>query len=173
MATSPANVLEACRDTGSIETICPSRLPVATRPFRVSSFRGGGGQRVFSAESGGPYPGLVRRNAPPGLVHLVLHAGDLAEAFPFPYPTPGSEPSAVGRHRTEPVPLGTPRWGGRDGSLVLAPSFTVGGIDGDHLIFRWREDDTEYAVSLHAWKPVVEVSATLRSVVESISAGRD
>src|ERR687895_1497086 len=43
--------------------------------------------------------------------------------------------------------------------------------DGDHLIFRWQNDDTEYAVSLQAWKPVVEASATLRSVVESISAG--
>jgi hypothetical protein len=140
MGTSPSNVLQACRDAGSIETICPSRLPVAKRPFRVSSFRGGGGQLVFSAESGGPYPGVVRRNSPPGLVHLVLQAGDLSEAFPFPYPTPGSEqtPSAVGRRRTEALLLEIPPWGERDGTLVLAPSFPVGGMDGDHLIFRWQ-----------------------------------
>jgi hypothetical protein len=56
----------------------------------------------------------------------------------------------------------------RDSTLVLAPSFPVGGVDGDHLILRWQNDDTEYAVSLQAWKPVVEASATLRSVVESI-----
>jgi hypothetical protein len=172
MEASPSNVVEACRGARSIESICPSRLPVATRPFRVSTFRGGGGQQVFSAESGGPYPGLVRRNAPPGLVHLVLQAGDLSDAFPFPYPTPGSErtPTAVGRHRTEALLLETPRWGGRDGTLVLAPSFPGGGIDGDHLIFRWRHDDVEYAVSLHAWGPLEEASATIRSIVGSIPA---
>jgi hypothetical protein len=64
-------------------------------------------------------------------------------------------------------------WGTRDGTLVLAPSFPVGGIDGDHLIFRWQQDDTEYAVSLHAWKPLEGASATLRSIVESIPGGGD
>lgn len=52
--------------------------------------------------------------------------------------------------------------------MVLAPSFPTGGIDGDHVIFRWSEDDAEYAVSIHAWDPLSDSIEMLRSVIASI-----
>jgi hypothetical protein len=51
--------------------------------------------------------------------------------------------------------------------LVLAPPFPVGGIDGDHLVFRWEDSELQYAISLHAWLPLAEVEATLKAIVVS------
>jgi hypothetical protein len=45
-----------------------------------------------------------------------------------------------------------------------------GGIEGDHLVFRWIEGDTAYSISLHVWKPIAQSFDALKSVVESIIA---
>jgi hypothetical protein len=72
------------------------------------------------------------------------------------------------RKRSEPLLLGAFTWGGKEGEVALAPSFPAGGIEGDHLIFRWIEADTAYSISLHAWKPAAESLESLRAVVASL-----
>jgi hypothetical protein len=62
-------------------------------------------------------------------------------------------------------------WSGRRGTLLRAAPYPRGGIHGDHLVFRWREGRREYAVSLHAWKPLRETVATLDAIVTSLPAG--
>jgi hypothetical protein len=66
--------------------------------------------------------------------------------------------------------LGDYVWGGTDGTLVLAPIFPLGGVDGDHLIYRWDRDGVEYSISLHAWTPLAETMATLHAIVETSKA---
>jgi hypothetical protein len=106
------------------------------------------------------------------LIHVVAKAGDLRDGFYFPLPAADSEvtvsPGPTPPERNEPILLGAPTWDDRVGTLVLAPSFPAGGIDGDHIIFKWNDDGTDYAVSMHTWRPMAETEATLRSLVESI-----
>jgi hypothetical protein len=120
--------------------------------------------------------------APGGIVHVVLYAGKLGgpkgthsgpsdSAFAFDWPK-NHRASAIRNgllreKRTEAVFLGRFRWAGRSGSLVLAPPEELGGIVGDHIVFRWREGNVEYALSLHAWEPFIEAVASLRAVTES------
>jgi hypothetical protein len=66
------------------------------------------------------------------------------------------------------VDLGDARWNGRSGRLVLAPPYPRGGINGNHLLFRWREGGTRYQLSLHAWEPLTETVAALRAIVGSL-----
>lgn len=99
----------------------------------------------------------------------MLTAGDLAEAFPFRFPGPESEPVELPRHYADvPVPLGEHTWGTKAGALMLAPAFPIGGQIGGHLNFVWSADGTDYAISLHAWRPLSTAIATLRGIVGSI-----
>src|SRR5918996_5974124 len=97
---------------------------------------------------------------------VVLHL-DYSTATLIDASQRGADGEVLMFHFAEQDPL-LPVYGDLTGDLDAAARG-----DGDHLIFRWQNDDTEYAVSLQAWKPVGEASATLRSVVESISAGGD
>jgi hypothetical protein len=97
--------------------------------------------------------GIERVGAPGGIVHVVLYAGKLGgpkgthsgpsdSAFAFDWPK-NHRASAIRNgllreKRTEAVFLGRFRWAGRSGSLVLAPPEELGGIVGDHIVFRWR-----------------------------------
>jgi hypothetical protein len=68
--------------------------------------------------------------------------------------------------------LGRATWAGRRGELLLAPPFPRGGIEANHLVFRWRDGDAARRVSLHGWEPFTEVRPVLRAVVESIPKSR-
>lgn len=79
------------------------------------------------------------------------------------YPSPGSGRVPEG------IFLGTARWNGRTGRLVLVPPFEVAAsIDGDHLMFLWSEAEQDFALSLHAWEPFMETVTTLQEVVDSL-----
>jgi hypothetical protein len=80
-------------------------------------------------------------------------------------------PERLGRRSQEAQRALAPRRvyvGGKEGEVALAPSFPAGGIEGDHLIFRWIEADTAYSISLHAWEPGAESLESLRAVVVSL-----
>jgi hypothetical protein len=127
--------------------------------------------RVVEFAANAPYPSIGRRNSPPRFAHVVLKGGDLTKAFYFEWPSGPTVPvaGALEGDRQTPLLLETQSWAGRQGTLVLAPAFPAGGVDGDHLVYRWEEGDQEYALSLHAWKPLDECVATLRVLVESVT----
>jgi hypothetical protein len=126
---------------------------------------------VVEFAANAPYARIGRRNAPPRFAHVILKGGDLTKAFYFEWPSGPIVPvaDALGEDRQTPLLLQMPSWAGAPGTLVLAPSFPAGGVDGDHLIYRWHDGETEYALSLHAWKPLEECVATLRVLVESVT----
>jgi hypothetical protein len=159
-----------CRRLGPLRPACPRSIPrVEVSQERARAFRSGRAHFVFFSEWSGPYPGVSRKNAPPRFVHLVVHAGDLEQALPFHWPQESMRvPDPIPTKRREPVLLDHVTWSDKGGDLVLAPSFPSGGLDGDHVIFRWGEDGDEYAVSLHAWAPLDDTIATLKAVVASI-----
>jgi hypothetical protein len=64
--------------------------------------------------------------------------------------------------------FGPTTWGGRRGALLLAPPYPRGGIESNHLLFRWLNGGVDYEVSVHGWEPFTEVAPVLRAVVESI-----
>lgn len=168
LTAMPHQMMGRCREEESLKRACPTKVP-RTKP---GTFQHVTAPRrnwpVFSAEWNAPYPKLTERNAPPRSAHLVVHA-EHRHMFPFQWPSKTVSPdTGVKDKRKEPLLLDTPAWAGLQGSLVLAPSFPWGGIDGDHLVFRWEEESRSYAVSLHAWKPLGESTATLKAVVESI-----
>jgi hypothetical protein len=51
--------------------------------------------------------------------------------------------------------------------MFVAPSYLRGGQLGNHVVFRWKAGNTEYLVSLHAWKPLDTARATLAAIVRS------
>jgi hypothetical protein len=66
------------------------------------------------------------------------------------------------------VSFGRVRWAGREGLLSLAPSFPTGGFLANHLNFVWREHGVQHTLSLHAWEPLTEAAALLRTMVERL-----
>jgi hypothetical protein len=109
---------------------------------------------------------------PPVWSHIAIYVGNLAKAFPFRYPTRGPRLTDVdglfARSRSDAIFLGSYTWGGKHGSVVLAPGYPSGGEHGNHLIFRWRQSGLACAVGLHGWEPLRQALATLRLIVRSI-----
>lgn len=109
---------------------------------------------------------------PPVWSHVVAQAGDLSHAFPFQYPVGGRRVTHLdglfARRRSRAVYIGAFTWGGRRGTVVLAPDYPAGGEQGNHLIFRWRSGATDLALGLHGWEPLSQTLATLRQMVISI-----
>jgi hypothetical protein len=101
------------------------------------------------------------------MVHLLLVAGTVKTVFPVGV---HGEPrdGLMRTKRRAGLDLGSVRWSGRSGRLILAPPFPLGGIDGNHVIFRWRQDEMDYRLSLHAWEPFTESVATLRAIIGSL-----
>jgi hypothetical protein len=172
MLAIPRPILEKCVDVGVLETVCPSEMPqVIDKGRRSKAFRTEGSS-IFFAEWSAPYPGLSRRNAPPRFAHLNVIASPVDDPLGFRWPTRATtgleDLDNSPKKRSEPLLLGAFTWGGKEGEVALAPSFPAGGIEGDHLIFRWIEADTAYSISLHAWKPAAESLESLRAVVVSL-----
>jgi hypothetical protein len=168
----PPRLREKCLRVEVLSARCPAEVPATETRYRVRELEyGTDSYRVMDFESNAPYPKIGRRNAPPRFAHVVLKGGDLTKAFYFEWPSGPMVPVAdalEGDRRTA-VLLGSQLWAGSEGTLVLAPAFPAGGVDGDHLVYRWEEGDREYAMSLHAWKPFDECVATLRALVESVA----
>jgi hypothetical protein len=170
MMPIPPKAGELCRSTAGGVLGCPELVPRTETAPRFKAFKPFRDHAVFFAEWSGPYPGIVRRNRPPRFAHLVVQAGDLERGLAFAIPAAGSMQGSggvVARRRSEAISYGQRSWGGKQGLLVLAPSFPHGGIDGDHLMLIWESNGIDHSVSLHAWLPLVEAEATLRKVVMS------
>jgi hypothetical protein len=170
----PQSVLIKCTDVTALSSACPTQMPkVIDERRRARVFRTGASS-VFFAEWSGPYPGLTPRNAPSRFVHINVIVSPLGQPLAFRWPTRRTgdleDLGRVPKKRDEPLLVGAYTWGGRDGEVALAPSFPAGGIEGDHLIFRWIQAETAYSISLHAWEPMGESINGLRAVVESVAA---
>jgi hypothetical protein len=167
----PPRLRETCLRVEVLAAHCPAQVPATETRYRVRELDfGTDSYRVMDFEANAPYPRIVRRNAPPRFAHIVLKGGDLTKAFYFEWPSGPmvSVTDALEGDRQTPLLLETQSWAGRQGTLVLAPAFPAGGVDGDHLVYRWEEGDREYALSLHAWEPLDQCVATLRVLVESV-----
>ncbi len=171
-----AKRLAHCERSALLRPVCPRSVPRVR--FYLShlsvELRGLGGPvlDVFGMESGGEYPGRPRRNRPPRMAHVVAAVGDVAGLSPQAVPR-GDRPErlrdgVMRRTRKEALSFGRVRWAGRDGVLSLAPSFPTGGFLGNHLNFVWREHGMQHTLSLHAWEPLTEAAATLRTMVERL-----
>jgi hypothetical protein len=168
VASTPSDVERKCHETFSDVAVCPRVLPLVDDRYRVRAFDQEG-YVVLDVSSNAPYPRLTRENAPPRFAHVVIKVGDLAEALPFDVPSrPAPLPEVVSDSA---VNVGDFTWGEIRGTLVVAPDFPLGGIDGGHLVFIWSDDDVDVdvAVSLHGWKPLRDAAATLATVVSSIA----
>jgi hypothetical protein len=194
LAPTPVRALRACRRLPIVRRQCPRRLPQAGRGtgLGIQLWVCRRGDRdcptwdAFNFQWGAESPRRPERNRPggnSGVVHLVIYGGDLGgprgfqtkhadSAFPFDWPSQirSLRDRLMNEQRPKALLLLRTIWGGRDGELVLAPRYELGGLMGDHLIFRWRAGQEEYAVGLHAWEPLTEAAASLRSVL--LSAGR-
>lgn len=171
MATPPGPLAE-CRSSPLLRRSCPTRVPAATG-YAARLIERVGTYHTFNFARGAEYP-EPEINRPPRMVHLVVEAASAHRDEPLlPFELANATPvqprdGMVEFERAQGTWFERVRWGGRSGSLVLAPPYPLGGINGDHLIFTWREGKTEYAVGLHAWEPFTETAATLESVIESI-----
>jgi hypothetical protein len=166
LVPTPRKALARCLRVPSLAAACPRRVP------RTANWKAdvrGGQASVFDYGWGGAYEGAPERNRPPRLVHVTLYGGRVDTGFGFPYPRGGRpaevENGALYEQPERAVYFGRATWGARHGTLVLAPGFPLGGQQGGHLIFRWREGGREYALGLHAWEPFVETVATLERLV--------
>jgi hypothetical protein len=167
-------ILRKCTDVANLKVACPTQMPKVNDPrSRARAFRTGRSW-VFFAEWSAPYPGLSTRNAPPRFAHLNVIATPVDHPLAFTWPLRVTatldELENAPKKRGEPLLLGEYRWADRNGEIALAPSFPAGGIEGDHLVFRWVEGDTAYSISLHVWKPIAGSFDALKFVVASIIA---
>ena len=172
----PAQALRRCRRSPVVARACPRQVPEAPYDpaspiYAADAYPGAqAGTRVFSLQWGAEHPGEPELDRPPATAHVVVTAGGRARA-------PASRPATLRdglleeRRRTY-LALGRVTWGGRRGELLLAPPFPRGGIDANHLIFRWTQRDIATQISLHGWEPLTEVEPALRAVVESIGEAR-
>jgi hypothetical protein len=182
---APRPFVAHCRQSAVLRTACPSTVPAVTEPYRARTFsRAPRGEfATFDAQSGALHPDASPENRPPRFAHIVIEAGDLRHAYQtFAYPQSGRPVRVVAgllrssprmRAAREHIPhalfIGEFRWGGRTGTVTLAPPDRyVDSLIAGHFAFRWTQGDRDYVVSLHAWEPAPEALATLRAVVASL-----
>jgi hypothetical protein len=174
MMSLPASAVRACERERLLRPACPRRAPRVPRYVAAAIPRPGLPWETFDLRYRWPY-GSPRQNRPPRFAHVVVEGGDLRRALPFRLPSERHtklNAALVARERSSPLLVGRPRWGGRTGTLVLAPSFDRSStIHGDHLMYVWHAGGVGYVVSLHVWSPPAETVAALESIVESIPRG--
>jgi hypothetical protein len=170
-----ATKLDHCGRSGLLRAACPRVVPRVRAPYLSNlsvELTGRSVLDVFNLERGGEYPRNPERNAPPRMAHVVAVAGNVERLASFrePRDESGNEvrDGLVRRSRSAPLSFGRVRWAGRVGALYLMPSYPHGGMLGNHLVFSWRQDEFPYALSLHAWEPLTESVAALRSMVEGL-----
>ncbi|MDQ3857907.1 MAG: hypothetical protein M3327_05590 [Actinomycetota bacterium] len=167
----PAAALRRCRRSELMRPACPARVPrVSLTGIEAGVYHDFPNRdaHAFNLQWGGEYRGTPELNRPPGMLHLVILAGSrVSSPFALTTPTPIRD-GVIREPRNRGILFPSVRWAGRRGVLVLAPPYGLGGVEGNHLIFRWSEGDTQYALSLHAWEPFRETVATLRRVIASL-----
>jgi hypothetical protein len=172
LTATPGAALRRCRSSALVRPACPLRTPaVPAERLEAHVSRGlpGRGAHAFGLQAGAEYPGRPELNRPPNLLHLVLLAGSLGSKPLYELSEEVRLRDGLLREvRERGLLFGRVRWGGRSGTLVLAPPFPAGGVEGNHLVFRWSRGRDEYALSLHAWEPLQETAATLRAVAQSV-----
>lgn len=174
MMRTPSVPLAKCRSSTLLAPACPRSIP-RIAGWRTYPSYGNPVTDTFGLESGGgEVPGKPELNRPPAMLHFELSAARGRRArqiLPFAWPrgaTVGPRKGLVREKRGQPLLLGDAVWNGHRGNLVLAPSFPLGGSQGNHLIFRWRAHGVTFFLGLHAWEPFVETVSTLRRMVSSI-----
>ena len=175
MERTPAYVLDYCKRSLRLPLACPHLLPRMSQP--APHWEANLCLIGHSGCAGLTWDDLSLVDAgygtrPPTWSHVDIQAGNLRHVFPFSYPTTGRRVTHLdglfARARTHAIYIGTFTWGGRRGSVVLAPDFPAGGEQGNHLIFRWRKGNTELALGLHGWEPLSRAFATLHQMVVSV-----
>lgn len=165
--------LAHCRRSVLLRAACPRRVPRVRAEYLNHLAVEGVGTRLalatFNLERGGEDREEPARNRPPRMGHLVVVGGNVEGIAPVfdRLRRVALRDGLLRRERPSSLDFGRVSWAGRSGELLLAPSFPNGGMLGNHLIFRWRENCREYVLSLHAWEPLTEAAATLRAVVAS------
>lgn len=169
--------LAHCRKTVLLRAACPRLVPRVRAEYLNHLAVEGGGTRfslaTFNLERGAEYPGEPERNRPPRMAHVIVVGGHVERSASSVFDGVRAAVLRDGlmrRKRTRSLDLGPRHWAGRTGRLLLAPSYPRGGMHGNHVIYRWRENGREYAISLHGWEPLTEAAATLQAMVAS--AGR-
>jgi hypothetical protein len=165
--------LRRCRRFPELAEACPPLVPdgrfgPGSVAYDFGSYANSPrrGAWTFTLQQGGENPRRPERNRPPALVHVVSRAS--APIRTRSRPRAEFRDGLMEERRRSPLYLGLARWGGREGVLVLQPPYPLGGIESNHLAFRWAAGSR--SVSLHAWEPFTEVPGVLRVVVESIPA---
>jgi hypothetical protein len=167
---TPYGPLRKCRSSKLLTPACPRAIP-RIPGWRTYPSYGNPVTNTFGLERGGEFPGKPELNRPPAMLHFELSAArGRRQVLAFAWPRGAAvhpRDGLVREKRGRPLGLGDAVWGGRRGSLVLAPPWPGGGSQGNHLIFRWRAGGVTYFVGLHAWEPFLETVSTLRRMVES------
>jgi hypothetical protein len=169
----PRSQLEQCEKSALLRSACPRLVPRTEAPYlsHLSRQPPGSGLTldVYDLERGGEDPRRPGNARPPAFAHLTVLAGEVEQIAGFAQPLTGTPVSLktglMRKERKQALFFGRVRWGGRMGSLFLAPPFIYGGQLGNHLCFRWRGQNTDYLISLHAWEPLSDAAATLRAIV--------
>ena len=169
----PKSQLEQCRSSALLRPACPRLVPRTEAPYLSDLSHqppnSGLTLDVFDLQRGGENSSRPGSARPPGFAHLTVVAGEVAQIAGFAQPLHGTPVSLkaglMRKERKHALFFGRVRWGGRTGSLFLAPPFIYGGQLGNHVCFRWRRQNTNYLMSLHGWEPLPDAVATLRAIV--------
>jgi hypothetical protein len=174
LIATPAEALRRCERAPRLRPACPRRIPFVGPPpgYDVALCRVGRPECAGLTWDDFHIQRAGSSGRPPGSLHIAIFAGDLesGHAFRFCYPTTHAQQlrdGLFGLTRTTALFFGSATWAGKRGALILAPPNPLGGTQGDHLVFRWRERGVDYALGLHAWEPLTEAEATLREIMES------
>ena len=165
----PAEDVAKCRKLPPLRPLCSLSVVEADSGYhRASANHDRYAGDVFFAEWSAPRPGITAKNAPPDFAHVAVYVGDYEKFVGYAWPGERLKGEVPDGQRRKALLIDSVTWNGRKGEVVLAPSYPFGGMDGDHVVFRWAEGKTDYAVSLHAWDPVDETVAALQAMVESL-----
>ena len=166
--STPPKILKKCERYPQLRPVCPSRVPIVQDAtlHRASADRYGDGNWVFLVEWNAPHSELTDKNAPPAFAHVNAFAGDDRRSARFPIDQASEKDPP--KDRVSGLSYGERTWNGRTGELLLAPSYPQGGMEGDHLVFRWTQEGEDYSLSLHAWDPLGDTEATLKALVHSL-----
>lgn len=171
MGPAPSELLRDCRAEERVHRACPALLPIADS-YRWRFIARSGDFVTLDVAHGHPR-NSARRDRPPRFVHVVIEAGDLADAYPFEMPDEGTTRIALRdglleKRRTQPLLVGEDKWGGVQGLVVLMPGFEEAPtIHANHVMFFAQVTNGQFAISVHAWRPVAESLEALRAIVES------
>jgi hypothetical protein len=182
LRTTPPRISNLCLRSDLLARACPRRIPGdADDPVRATlepGARAGEAWAVLDVHRG-VLMDDEGQNGPPRFVHLRLAAGTLRYKKPtetnwygpFPFRLPVQTPAVQlddsllsGRHPVVSA-LGEHVWAGHRGRLLFVSA--AGGPWAHHLMFIWRDGSHDFAVSLHAWKPISQARDALQDVVSS------